>query len=100
MPRRTQIPAHVTIRDKYKPALSLYTQPEAKAYFESCVEHAVRYAALAGKQLTLAEAEAQECSNLLCFAGWYGEQDQARVKHLFGFTDAMLPEAREKRIGF
>jgi len=100
---RLNLPLRITVGDKYRPALSLRTQPEAQAYFKACVEHAIRFAAMDGEPLSIEAAEYQERANLLYFAGYYSELEQQRVKNLFRFKDLVapvLPETRVKRMGF
>lgn len=63
------LPDTITIVDKYGPAMAIADQAEADAYFERLVEHAMRRS-----KVGRAEAEANERSNLGCFAGYLDDE--------------------------
>jgi hypothetical protein len=71
-------PEKITIAQKYNPAMLVTTQEEADAYFELCVEHAMRL----GKK-SRAAAEELERKNLGYYAGYFDNATRARVERLF-----------------
>lgn len=81
------LPLHITIGDKYHPAMKITDQAEADAYFELCVEHCGQHLVLQGKATSAANARPQaetiERANLGYFAGYYDHQTRARVERLF-----------------
>jgi len=72
------IPDHITIGDKYGPAMLISTQLDADRYLSQCVEHCVR---ISGK--TKAEAESIERQNIGYYAGYCSNETRKRVEHLF-----------------
>ena len=68
----------VTIGEKYRLAMEITDEAEAREYFEACVEHAMRF----GRSRS--DAERIERENLNYFAGYYGRDTQRRVESLFG----------------
>lgn len=77
------IPLHVTIGDKYRPAMEITEQADADAYWKRMVEHNMACAAAEGKHQTREEAERIERGNVGYFAGYYGLETQERVERLF-----------------
>lgn len=75
---------HVTIGDKYGPAMSITDLEGAREYFEACVEHTMRF----GK--TREEAKVIERANLGYVAGYYDEETRRRVERLFGAQHPLL----------
>ena len=67
----------VTIGEKYKLGMTITNQSDADLYFESCVEHTMRF----GKSRE--EAENIERQNLGYFAGYYDSTTRERVERLF-----------------
>lgn len=70
-------PEHVTIGQKYEPAMTITDQAEADAYFDRCVRHTMRF----GKSEE--EAARIERINLGYFAGYYSLETRERVERLF-----------------
>lgn len=71
------MPEHITIGDKYGPAMEIADQIEADAYFERCVAHTMTF----GRSRE--EAESIERQNLGYYAGYYRDETRARVEKLF-----------------
>ena len=78
MARQDAFPEHISIGDKYTPAMTIVDQAEADDYFERCVEHHVR-----AFGVPRAEAEIIERSNLGYWAGYYDHATRERVERLF-----------------
>jgi hypothetical protein len=95
-PLAIQIP----IGDKYRPAMAITSQPEADAYFESCVEHTIRQTAQGGKAMTREDAESAERGNLAYYMGYFDIHTRQRVARLFKLTAPRVEVTRETRIGF
>ena len=76
--RFPQFPRHMTIGEKYRPAMELDDEGAAHDYFERCVEHTMFWH---GK--TREEAEQLERGNLGYFAGYYNSETRERVERLF-----------------
>lgn len=72
------LPDKITIGDKYGPAMAMTDQAEADAYFEACVEHAMRF-----NGNDAAAAKKVEKQNLGYCAGYYGTETRERVERLF-----------------
>ncbi len=72
------MPEHITIGEKYQPAMKITEQADADAYFERCVEHAMRRW---GKSRY--DAEQGERANLGYYAGYCSNETRARVERLF-----------------
>lgn len=70
-------PEHITIGDKYGPAMKITGHAEATAYFEKCVDHSVA----AGRSRP--DAEYIERANLGYYAGYYDNETRERVERLF-----------------
>ena len=68
---------HITIGDKYGPAMEITDQDNADKYFEACVEHNMRHGNPREK------AESIERQNLGYFAGYYDHKTRERVERLF-----------------
>lgn len=68
---------HVTIGEKYGPAMKITDQDEARKYFEECVQHCMSF----GK--TREEAEKIERGNLGYYAGYCSDETRRRVERLF-----------------
>jgi hypothetical protein len=86
----TPFPDRVTIGDKYRPAMTMTDQAEADAYFERCVEHAMRLGS------SREEAERVEHANLGYFAGYYDHDTRARVERLFRCAHPVFGAIAEK----
>jgi len=71
------LPHHITIGEKYGPAMKVKDEAEAAVYFERCVEHTM------ARGRTRTEAEAIERSNLGYYAGYYDAETRERVERLF-----------------
>lgn len=69
---------HISIADKYSPAMSITDQAEADAYFEELVKHSIL-----NFGNTREEAEANERASLGYYAGYYDSQTRERVEKLF-----------------
>jgi len=82
------LPEKITIREKYAPAMEIEDQAEADAYFQACVEHALRTGAK-----TRAEGERVERLNLGYFAGYYSQETRMRVQRLYGAVHPYLGDA-------
>jgi len=67
----------VTIGEKYNPAMEITCQTKADEYFETLVEHTMRF----GKSRE--EAENIERINLGYWAGYYNLETRLRVEKLF-----------------
>lgn len=72
-----ELPKHITIGEKYGPAMEMTDQTNADAYFEKCVRHTMTFGS------TREEAERIERSNFGYYAGYYGNETQVRVERLF-----------------
>ena len=68
-----------TIGEKYGPAMEITDQAQADEYFEQMVEDCLA----AKKDLSRAEAEHVERSNLGYYAGYYSHETRLRVERLF-----------------
>jgi hypothetical protein len=75
-----RFPDHVTLGDKYGPAMEVRTQGEADAYLEKCVEHTMRH----GKSRE--EATKIELANIGYWTGYYDRETVERVLPLFKTT--------------
>lgn len=73
-------PEHISLGEKYGPAMKIEDQAAATAYFERCVEHQMRMRAFG---TTRAEAEQAEKANLGYWAGYYDNATRERVERLF-----------------
>ena len=73
-----RLPNQITICDKYGPAMEITDEAEASAYFELCVEHAMRL-----RPYKRSEAESIERENLGYYAGYYSNEVRQRVERLF-----------------
>ncbi|MCK1501535.1 hypothetical protein [Bradyrhizobium sp. 188] len=71
-------PEHISLGEKYGPAMTIDDQAAASAYFERCVEHQIR-----AFGSTRAEAEEIEKANLGYWAGYYDNATRERVERLF-----------------
>lgn len=69
---------HITVREKYEPAMRIERQAEADAYFEELVEHTMCTAGVSRER-----AELIERTNLGWFAAEYGSETRSRVERLF-----------------
>ena len=67
----------ITIGEKYRPAMEIKTEEEAKVYFEKCVKHTMRFG------VSRENAEVQERSNIGYFAGYYDTETRKRIEKLF-----------------
>ena len=83
-----RFPDQITIGDKYRPAMEITDPVEARAYFDACVEHCMRF----GK--TRAEAEHIERVNLGYFAGYYDSDVGQRVLQLYGAAHPIFGTSR------
>lgn len=68
-----KLPSKITFGEKYDPAMAITDQAAADEYFESLVEHTMRFGA------DRVEAERLERKNLGYFAGYYGSETRERV---------------------
>jgi len=84
MTQLSNFPLHITIGEKYKPAMQLTDPVEAIAYFEKCVRHNMAW----GKSRQ--EAESIERQNLGYFAGYYDNETRLRVERLFQCAHAIV----------
>lgn len=84
----TRFPDQITIGDKYRPAMEIEDAEQARAYFEACVEHCMRF----GK--TREEAERIERINLGYFAGYYSSDVGQRVLRLYGAAHPIFGTSR------
>ena len=73
-----KLPEKITIGDKYRPAMKIQDEAEAREYFEVLVQHSMEFF---GKSRE--EAETLEKANLGYFAGYYDEETRIRVERLF-----------------
>lgn len=77
-------PEHISLGEKYGPAMTIADQAEAAAYFERCVEHQLRvWGSTPIGARTRAEAEQIERANLGYWAGYYDNATRERVERLF-----------------
>ena len=72
------LPDDITIGEKYGPAMKIEDQAEADAYFETLVEHHMRFGHARDA------AEARERWNLGYYAGYFDNETRERVERLFG----------------
>lgn len=72
-----ELQKHITIGEKYGPAMEMTDQMLADAYFEMCVRHTMTFG------YSREEAESIERQNFGCYAGYYGHETQLRVERLF-----------------
>lgn len=84
-------PEHISLGDKYGPAMTIEDQAGATAYFERCVEHHVR-----AFGVPRAEAEAVERANLGYWAGYYDNATRERVERLFDCAHPYFGRIAEK----
>ena len=84
-----KMPEKITIGEKYGPAMQMTDPREAAEYFESCVEHMMRF----GKSRE--EAESTERQNLGYFAGYYDHETRLRVEQLFNCVHPIFGAAKE-----
>jgi len=93
-----RFPEHMTVGDKYGPAMQITEQAEADKYFELCVEHTMRIS-----QKSRQEAEDIERSNLGYYAGYYDAETMKRVNRLFHCTHPIFgdqtPNTKKKKGG-
>jgi len=82
------MPDRITIGEKYGPAMTITDPEEARAYFEACVEHTMRF------NKTRDEAEAIERINLGYYAGYYDAKTATRILRLFGAEHPIFGTAR------
>lgn len=75
----TPFPKHITLGEKYGPAMAITDQGQADAYFERCVQHSIEFAELDRQAAVNAER-----ANLGYYAGYYGQETRERVERLFG----------------
>jgi len=85
-----KLPLKITIGEKYKPAMKIYTQKEADEYFEACVQHCMKFGEIRE------EAEKIERSNLGYFAGYYDSATRMRVEKLFRCRHPIFGSIAEK----
>ncbi len=78
MAHQDAFPEHISMGNKYAPAMTIEGQAEADAYLDRCVDHQVR-----AFGATRADAEAIERSNLGYWAGYYDHATRERVERLF-----------------
>lgn len=71
-------PLKITIGDKYRRALGLMTEDEAREEFERLVQHQ-----MASQGVSREEAERVERHNLGYYAGYYDTDVRERVEKLF-----------------
>ncbi len=74
-----ELPEKINWGTKYGRAVAITDQEEAKAYFEVCVQHMMKY----GKY-SREEAESIERQNIGYWAGYGGAEDFNRVMKLYG----------------
>jgi hypothetical protein len=74
-----KLPEHMTIGEKYGPAMKITDPKEAAVYWEACVQHTMKYGNVSRK-----EAESIERQNFGYFAGYYDTATRERVERLFG----------------
>lgn len=86
-------PDIITNGEKYGPAMEITDEVTARAYFERCVEHAMRRF----PDKTREEVEAIERSNLGYYAGYYSEATRARVERLFAAVHPIFGSMQEKQ---
>jgi hypothetical protein len=80
---------HITIGEKYRPAMAITDQAEADAYFERCVQHMM----LHGHSREMAERI--ERNNLGYYAGYYDHATRERVERLFRCTHPFFGPASQ-----
>lgn len=85
-----ELPAKITVGDKYGPAVEITDPEEADEYFEVCVAHSM------GHGKTREEAEALERSNLGYYAGYYSGETRERVERLFKCSHPIFGSIVEK----
>lgn len=90
MARDRAFPEHISLGEKYTPAMTITDQAKADAYFELCVEHQVRAFGVAR-----AEAEAVERANLGYWAGYYDNATRERVERLFNCAHPVFGKIAE-----
>ncbi|KKK91992.1 hypothetical protein LCGC14_2707400, partial [marine sediment metagenome] len=79
--RFKKLPKVITIGEKYNPAMKITDPEEAKAYFELCVQHCMKYS---DKPMDREEAERIQSANIGYYAGYYDRETGRRVQKLFG----------------
>jgi hypothetical protein len=85
-------PEPMTIGQKYTNLLaSVQTSEQAKAYFEACVKHSMTI----DIGLCREDAEAMERSNIGYVAGYFSQEEAARIHKLFGFGHPILGNAAD-----
>ena len=72
------LPAALSMREAYEPAMALTEQAGADEYFAALVERRIRVTGCAH-----AQAQAIERENLGYYAGYYDSETRARVERLF-----------------
>jgi len=72
--------SHITIGEKYGPAMEMTDQAQADAYFEECVAHTMSFGS------SREQAESIERQNLGYYAGYYSHETRERVERLFHCT--------------
>ncbi len=82
-----RFPDEINIGDKYGPAMKITDQAAAKAYFDCCVEHNMRF----GNDRDAAET-IERC-NLGYYAGYSDHETRLRVERLFGCNHPILGKA-------
>lgn len=85
-------PEKITYGDMYNPAMEITDPAAATAYFERCVEHAMRWF---GK--TRREAETLHRANLGYWAGYYGQETRLRIERLFKCEHPVFGPATDPR---
>jgi hypothetical protein len=78
MPRQDAFPEHISLGEKYTPAMTIADQAEADVYLQRCVDHLVTF-----RSSTPAQARVIERSNLGYWAGYYDHTTRERVERLF-----------------
>lgn len=74
---------HITIGEKYGPAMKITDQGEADHYLEQCVRHNLDRRAAEGKPQDVEQAIAVEKQNLGYYAGYYNSETRERIERLF-----------------
>lgn len=83
---------HMTIGEKYEPAMKIEDQAEADRYFEFLVGHTMGARPTTDRAL----AESIERQNLGYFAGYYDHATRERVEHLFNCAHPVFGSIAEK----
>lgn len=80
-----KLPQHLTIGEKYDPAMKITDPQEAAVYWEACVQHTMKYG-----NVSREEAESIERQNFGYYAGYYDTATRERVERLFNSPHPMI----------